>query len=177
MSIYQLLKDYDTWCYWVSHYLVKKSISDHFLLFILVKYVANKLADRLQICKEHFNSRWNEKNNFILYMTRPLKSLTLVWQKDTTWSKICTDKNPKQVNILSYVACIISMKVLRTCHQKHPNLYKQLQQYIRYSNTHLSKHTRLNIYKTLARPVLEYRYEDQTITKADQGRLTLHTEI
>ncbi|KAJ4437007.1 hypothetical protein ANN_17139, partial [Periplaneta americana] len=41
-----------------------------------------------------------------------------------------------------------------------------------FKSSHVQKHTRLKVYKTLARPVLTYGSEAWTIRKADEQRLT-----
>jgi hypothetical protein len=93
--------------------------------------------------------------------------------KDPVRSKICiNNKTLEQVNIFNYLGCILS-------YDGEKDMPSKISKFIRtigvinqvFKPSLVQQHTRLNIYRTLARPVLIYGSETWIIRKPDEKRL------
>jgi hypothetical protein len=89
-------------------------------------------------------------------------------------SKICVYNKPiEQVSSLKYFGCNIS-------YEKDINISTKIRNYNRamgiinqiFKSSLVQKHTRIKVYKTLARPNVTYRSEAWTIRKSDRTRIT-----
>jgi hypothetical protein len=93
--------------------------------------------------------------------------------KDHVRSKICiNNKTLEQVNTFNYLGCILS-------YEREKDMPSKISKFVKtigvinqvFKPSLVQQHTRLNIYRTLARPVLIYGSEAWTIRKADEKRL------
>jgi hypothetical protein len=93
--------------------------------------------------------------------------------KDPVRSKICINNEmPKQVNTFNYLGCILSYESEKVMPSKISTFLKTIRVINQVFKPSLVQyHTRLNIYRTLARLVLTYGSEAWTIIKADEKRL------
>jgi hypothetical protein len=87
--------------------------------------------------------------------------------KDPVRSKICiNNKTLEQMNILNYLGCTLSYEGEKDMPSKISKFVKTIGVINQVFKPFLvQQHTRLNIYRTLARPVLIYGSEDWTIRK------------
>jgi hypothetical protein len=87
--------------------------------------------------------------------------------KDTVRSKICINNKPlEQVNTFNYLGCILSYEGGKDMPSKISKFVKTIEVINQVFKLSLvQQHTRLNIYRTLARPVLIYGSEAWTIRK------------
>jgi hypothetical protein len=92
--------------------------------------------------------------------------------KDPVRSKICiNNKTLEQVNTFNYLGYILS-------YEGEKDMPSKISQFIRtigdinqvFKPSLVQQHTRLNIYRTLARPVLIYGSEAWTVRKADEKK-------
>jgi hypothetical protein len=92
--------------------------------------------------------------------------------KDPVRSKICiNNKTLEQVITFNYLGCALSYEGEKDVPSKISKFVKTTGVINQVSKPSLVQHTRLNIYSTLARPVLIYGSEAWTIRKADEKRL------
>jgi hypothetical protein len=89
--------------------------------------------------------------------------------KDPVRSKICiNNKTPEQVNTFNYLGCTLSYEGENDMPSKISRFVKTISVINQVLKPSLVQHTRLNIYRTLARLVLIYGSETWTIGKADE---------
>jgi hypothetical protein len=90
--------------------------------------------------------------------------------KDPVRSKICiSNKTLEQVNTFNYLGCTL-------CYEDEKDMPAKISKFVKmigvidqvFKPSLVQQHTRLNIYRTLARPVLVYGSEAWTIRKADE---------
>jgi hypothetical protein len=92
--------------------------------------------------------------------------------KDPVRSKICiSNKTLEQVNTFNYLGCILSCEGEKDMPLKISKFVKTIGVINQVFKPSLVQHRRLNIYRTLARPVLIYGSEAWRIRKADEKRL------
>jgi hypothetical protein len=93
--------------------------------------------------------------------------------KDPVRSKLCiNNKTVEQINTFNYLGCILSYEGEKDTPSKITKFVKTIRVINQvFKPSLVQQHTRLNIYTTLARPVLIYRSEALTIRKADEKRL------
>jgi hypothetical protein len=94
-------------------------------------------------------------------------------EKEPGRSKICADgKILEQVNTFNYLGCALSYEGEKDMEVKISKFVKSIGVMNSiFKSSLVQKHTRLQVYKTLARPVLSYGSEAWTIKKADEKRL------
>jgi hypothetical protein len=93
--------------------------------------------------------------------------------KDPVRSKICTNvKTLQQVNTFNYLGFTLSYEGETDMSSKISKFVKTIRVINQvFKPSLIQQHARLNIYMTLARPVLIYGSEAWTIKKADEKRL------
>jgi hypothetical protein len=99
--------------------------------------------------------------------------------KDPVRSKICiNNKTLEQVNTFNYLGCILSYVGEKDMPSKVSKFVKTIGDINQvFKPSLVQQHTRLNIYRTLARPVLIYGSEAWTSRKADEKTASSRHEI
>jgi hypothetical protein len=92
--------------------------------------------------------------------------------KDPVGSKICiNNKTLEQVDTFNYLGCTLSYEGEKDMPSKISKFLKTIGVINQiFKPSLLQQHTRLNIYRTLARPELIYGSEAWTIRKADEKK-------
>jgi hypothetical protein len=93
--------------------------------------------------------------------------------EDPVRNRICiNNKTLEQINTFNYLGCILSYEGEKDMPSKISKFIKTIGVINQvFKPSLVQEHTRLNIYRTLARPVLIFGSETWTIRKADEKRL------